>query len=201
MRNRIWPATAAALLLVAGAATPALAGGGLPVLTSLRAGHAEVTIYGDSLQIHTGTNTLTLETTGLEAGQVPQLRLLGPGGQVVTVPLSPLHIVAGPDGGHGDSHGDDSHGGGDDHGGDDHGGDGHGAPAADAVWFRGTAKVGATGLWKAELQVGGEKATDEVKVVENGPSGLFLGATGLAMGGTIIYGAIQRRRPQHGRGK
>lgn len=207
MKHRIWPATAAALLLLAGTASTALASGGLPVITSLRAGDADVTIYGDSLLIHTGTNTLTVEAAGLADEHPPQLSLISPDGTTVPVPLEPLHVVAGPDGGHGDSHGAapaDDHGTApaDDHGtaADSHGAaDDHGAAPADMVMFRGKVAVRTTGLWKAQLQVNGKTVTDEVKVVNNGPSRAYLAFTGLAMGGTILYGAIVRRRPQIGR--
>ncbi|HWI53111.1 MAG TPA: hypothetical protein VNT01_13305 [Symbiobacteriaceae bacterium] len=185
MRNRMLPAIPAALLILLGTAAPAFAGGGLPVLSTLKAGHAEVTIYGDSLFVHTGTNTLTLEVTELPAGVTPGLRLTGPDGQVILVELSPLHVVEGP----AESHGSGGEGHGDEHGG------GHGAaPAADATWFRGKAAVPATGLWKAQLEISGAIATDEIKVVTNGPSPFYLAVTGVAMGGTILYGAVQRRK-------
>ncbi|MDF2626220.1 MAG: hypothetical protein K0R39_51 [Symbiobacteriaceae bacterium] len=187
MKHRIWPVAAAALLLAAGAASPALAGGGLPVITSLRAGDTDVTIYGDSLLMHTGTNTLTVEATGLHDSHGPELSLIGPDGTTLSVPLEPLHIVAGPDGGHGDSHGSSGH------------GDDHATAAADAVWFRGKVAVRTTGYWKVQFHMDGKTVTDEVKVVENGPSRAYLAFTGLAMGGTIVYGAIVRRRQPNGR--
>lgn len=209
MRQRILPAIAAALVLVAGTAAPAFAGAGLPVLSTMTVGQTEVTLYGDSLFVHTGTNKLTLEVTGLPEGATMALNLTGPDGQVVQVPLKPLRFVEGPAEDHGGEHGEEPAAASGDHGasqpaaaGGDHG-DGHSgeADAAGAVtWFRGKAVVSATGTWKAQLLVNGDKATDELKVVDNGPDPFYLAATGLAMGGTIIYGAIQRRRqPQEGR--
>lgn len=190
MRNRMLPAIPAALVILLATAAPAFAGGGLPVLATLKAGHAEITLYGDSLFVHTGANTLTLEATELPSGATPGLRLTGPNGQVVQVPLSPLNVVAGPAESHGEGHGE---GHGDEHGGG-HGAPTENAPTEDAVWFRGKAAVPAAGIWKAQLEVNGVTATDEIKVVTNGPSRFYLAVTGVTMGGTILYGAIQRRR-------
>ena len=195
MRNRILPAIPAAALLVLSAVTPAYAGGGLPVLTALKAGTAEITVYGDSLFLHPGTNTLTLEATGVAEDAKITLSLTGPNGQLVQVPIGPLQYIQGPDGGHG---GGDDHGGGDEHSGSgEHGGseepsDGDHGAAEDVVWFRGKAAIPAAGLWKAQLTVNGATASDELQAVKNGPSPIYLAFTGLAMGGTAIYGLTQR---------
>ncbi|HYF93695.1 MAG TPA: hypothetical protein VD969_15885 [Symbiobacteriaceae bacterium] len=222
MRSRILPAIPAALLLILGAAAPALAGGGLPVLSSMKAGNTEVTIYGDSMFVHTGTNTLTVEATGLPEGAAIALNLIGPDGKTVVVPLRPLRVVAGPADAHGGDHENESDGhesedsghesedSGHESDGDAHEtestqhgsshdaqADQHGDEPAESespVWFRGKASVPTTGTWKAQLEIGGAKATDELKVVGNGPSPLYLAFTGVIMGGTITYGAIQRRR-------
>ena len=215
MRSRILPAIPAALLLILGAAAPALAGGGLPVLSSMKAGNTEVTIYGDSMFVHTGTNTLTVEATGLPEGAAIALNLIGPDGKTVVVPLRPLRVVAGPADAHGGDHENESDGHESEDSGHESDGDAHEtestqhgsshdaqadqhgdepAESESPVWFRGKASVPTTGTWKAQLEIGGAKATDELKVVGNGPSPLYLAFTGVIMGGTITYGAIQRRR-------
>ncbi|HWI60521.1 MAG TPA: hypothetical protein VNT75_01645 [Symbiobacteriaceae bacterium] len=183
---RILPALPAAALLVLTAVTPAYAGGGLPVLTALKAGPAEITVYGDSLFLHPGSNTLTLEATGVAEDAKITLQLTGPSGQVVNVPIGPLQYIQGPDGGHG---GGDDHGSG---GGDEHGDEHSAAAAEDVVWFRGKAALPADGRWKAQLTVNGATATDELNVVKNGPSPYYLAVTGLAMGGTALYSVTQR---------
>lgn len=69
---------------------------------------------------------------------------------------------------------------------------------------RGSARLDATGTWKARLLIrdpNGEVMTAEMAldVVDGGPNPIYLGTTGLLIGGSLLYGATQRRRQPNGR--
>jgi hypothetical protein len=153
------------------------------------------------------------------------------------VPLNPLTVLSGPDGGHGDDHGApaaDSHGTtADSHGttanshgttanshgttADSHGttANSHGTTAnssgtatasdhehaaePEALNARGKVKLDQTGNWTAVLQIHGTPEGDlhaeaPFTVENGGPSRPYLAFTGLLMGGTAIYAAINRRK-------
>lgn len=205
MRYTTW---ASALLLTLAAATPALASVGLPRLASLDVGPYQATLLGDSPQLHTGTNTITLAVPELPHEAKVALQFVGPKGQVVRVPLKPLVVLSGPEGDHGakvDDHGSakvDDHGdGGDDHGnakvgdhgdgGDDHGG---GEVDANASQLRGKAVLKEIGAWKAVLTIDGVSEAFTFDVVQGGPNRLFVGFAGSVMGGAILFGIVERRR-------
>lgn len=108
---------------------------------------------------------------------------------------------------------------------DGHGGDSHGTPAPapaktddhessdghgdeDALGeagynARGKVRLSETGEWKLIFALTDDhgavtRSEAHVPVEQGGPNRLFLAVTGSLMGGTMIYGAIERRR-QHGR--
>jgi hypothetical protein len=82
--------------------------------------------------------------------------------------------------------------------------DGHatGAPARqDVIGFtgRGLARLDATGAWTATVRIrdaSGQAllASAQVNVVDGGPNPLYLATTGLLIGGSLLFGMIQRRR-------
>lgn len=228
MRRLAYPA---AILLLLASATVANAGAGLPKLATLEAGGYKAAVHIDSQVPHVGTNVLTIESSSLPGGAHVELSLIGPDGQTVSVPLKPLVVLTGPEGGHGgeaadshaaptaDSHAApaaDSHGA--DHAApktDSHGtaSDGHGAAAesnahggestaAAGYNARGKAQLNQTGHWTAVLVIDGvpegkltAKAPFEVE--QGGPNRIFLAFSGLLMGGTMIYGAVNRRSHVH----
>lgn len=64
---------------------------------------------------------------------------------------------------------------------------------------RGQAAPDATGDWTATLVIGDDhgsqwQAATTLAVVRGGPNRLYVGFVGLLMGGSVTYGAIQRRR-------
>jgi len=248
MRRLAYPA---AILLLVTSAVTAYAGAGLPKLASFTVGTYKVGVHVDSLVPRVGTNVLTVEAASLPHGAQVELKLVGPGGQTVEVPLNPLTVLSGPDGGHGDDHGApaaDSHGAAaDSHGTttDSHGtaanshgtpdnshgtpADSHGTPAnshgtpanshgtpsnshdtaaasdhehaaeSEALNARGKVKLDQTGNWTAVLQIHGTPEGDlhaeaPFTVENGGPSRPYLAFTGLLMGGTAIYAAINRRK-------
>jgi hypothetical protein len=77
------------------------------------------------------------------------------------------------------------------------------AATATAYAARGKADLNATGSWHLVVEITGhdqkEAAEAHVEVVQGGPNGAYLGFTGLLMGGTFIYGVVQRRRENIGR--
>ena len=100
-------AVAFAALLLAAGTTPALAGGGLPKVTSIEVGPHRASIHNDSPSVLTSSNTLTVEIADLTADHRVSLTLVGPNGERIAVPLSAVAVLDGPDGGHGG--GEDSH--------------------------------------------------------------------------------------------
>jgi hypothetical protein len=61
------------------------------------------------------------------------------------------------------------------------------------------ARLPATGSWRAVLTVGNEQAerlTAELplEATADGPSAVYLGFMGFLIGGSMLYGAIQRLR-------
>lgn len=104
MRRLAYPA--AILLLFAGVTT-AHAGVGLPKLAAMTAGGYQANVYTDSYIPHVGANMFSVELDGLPEGAHVSLKLVGPKGQTVSVPLKPLTVISGPEGGHGE---DEEHG-------------------------------------------------------------------------------------------
>jgi hypothetical protein len=208
----------AALLLVLTAATPALANAGLPKIASLQVGSHVVAVHGDSPSLHTGTNTLTVEIADLTPDHTVTLSLKGPSGQSVAVPLEDLVILSGPDEhshGEADMSGMDMGGmnmGGMDMPGMSHdsGTSGHDMSAmshdsgsAEGFNARGKVSLNATGTWHVVVEVAGhdqkQSAEAHADVVDNGPNRVYLGFTGFLMGGTFLYGIVERRRQHVGR--
>ncbi|MFZ5827522.1 MAG: hypothetical protein ACOY94_24735 [Bacillota bacterium] len=180
MRHTVWVFV---LLLALTASAPVLAGPGLPTLVRIDVGPYKVSLLNDSPSFKTGSNTVTVVVPGLEPEAAVSLQFVGPAGQVVKVPLAQLVVLSGPDGGHGI---------GDDHGArDDHGDDGHDDGAYQA---RGKMKLSTTGTWTAVLSIDGATEKTMFEVEQGGPNRLFLGVAGSLMGGSMIYGAIERRR-------
>jgi hypothetical protein len=122
------------------------------------------------------------------------------------------HDGAGEADGHGhdsaaqaDAHGHDSAAETDAHG---HGGDGHdeaqsghhgGSLPVGGYLARGRVKLDQPGTWQLTVTVTGDPAgkqaaTIPVTVVDGSPNRVYLGATGLIMTGTVLYGALHRRR-------
>lgn len=213
MRRLALPATAAWLLF---AATTAFAGAGLPKIATVQAGPYDAVLSNDSKGARTGSNVFTLEIPEF-AGDKVSLRLTGPAGQIVVVPLKPLVVLGG--GGHGegethampepDSHGKaadaheketGSHGSGSSGEANSSGGDAHGdSPPENGYLARGKVRLNATGTWTAQLEVtdaqGASTAVEfPLQVKQGGPNTLYVSFSGLLMGGTVVYGWIQRRR-------
>ena len=88
----------AALLL--NAAAPVQAGVGMPEIGSLQIGSYRAHLLNDSAGLRRGTNTLTVHIPDLPVGDDVTLRLYGPGGELIDVPLRPLRVLSGPEGGH-----------------------------------------------------------------------------------------------------
>jgi hypothetical protein len=199
MRRLAYPA--AILLLVTSAAT-AYAGAGLPKLASFTVGTYQLGVHVDSLIPRVGTNVLTVEAASLPHGAQVALKLVGPGGQTVDVPLDPLTVLTGPDGGHGDDHGApaaDSHGTPANSHGTTAASDHEHAAESEALNARGKVKLDQTGNWTAVLQIHGTPEGDlhaeaPFTVENGGPSRPYLAFTGLLMGGTAFYAAINRRK-------
>jgi hypothetical protein len=82
-----------------------------------------------------------------------------------------------------------------------HGTDAHGPDIVTGFAARGTARVPATGAWRAVLTAGdghGPPMTGELAlaVTSDGPSLLYLGFLGVLSGGSVLYGWVHRRRGQ-----
>jgi hypothetical protein len=265
----------AVLLLLVCVATPVQAGVGMPEIGSIQIGPHRAHLLNDSAGLRTGTNTLTVHIPDLAVGDGVTLRLHGPGGELIDVPLRPLRVLGGPERRHavvaaptteaahgatasaGHAHGPapERDAGSDDHarhggqkahretpagesaqhahahGQPGHGGDvaggnaagshapdeathagdtravvpgGHGADAHGGGGFagfaaRGTARLPATGAWRAVLTAGdgrGEPLTGELvlDVTTDGPNPLYLGFLGFLSGGSVLFGWIHRRR-------
>ncbi|HEY3365952.1 MAG TPA: hypothetical protein VGK74_12925 [Symbiobacteriaceae bacterium] len=220
MRRLILPAAA---LLVLAAATPALASAGLPKIASVEVGGYKVAIHDDSFSAKTGANTFTVEIGDFPAGHTVHLKLVGPQAQVVAVPLQDLLVLEGPDDGHGDSadmanmpgmadmpgmDGHDTASSGHDSGSTGHGGtpDAHDtANGGQAYTARGKAVLDAPGTWKVVVKIDGDHdgpvtAEAPIDVHPGGPAPLYLGFTGVSMGGFLTYGIV-RRRNERGAGR
>jgi len=188
-----------ALFAVLAATTPAFADGGLPKIASLQVGSHTVSIHGDSPSLHTGTNTFTVEIPALSSAHSVSLRLTGPSGQTVSVPLKDLVVVSGPE--DHSSMADMPGMAGMDHG--TAGGDGAHSHDEGSFDARGKAVINTPGTWTIAVDITGhggtQSAQTSVDVVRGGPSRLYLGFTGLLIGGSITYGVAQRRRQNNGR--
>lgn len=101
MRKTIW---VLALLIALAVPAPAMAGAGLPQLARLEVGSYQAQLLGDSPQLHTGTNTITVSVPGLFSDNSVSLEFVGPKGQIVQVPLRTLVVLDGPDAGHDAAH-------------------------------------------------------------------------------------------------
>ena len=88
------------LLLLPNAAVPVQAGVGMPEIGSLQIGSYRAHLLNDSARLRRGTNTLTVHIPDLPLGDDVTLRLYGPGGELINVPLRPLRVLSGPEGGH-----------------------------------------------------------------------------------------------------
>ena len=88
------------LLLLPNAAAPVQAGVGMPEIGSLQIGSYRAHLLNDSAGLRRGTNTLTVHIPDLPLGDDVTLRLYGPGGELINVPLRPLRVLSGPEGGH-----------------------------------------------------------------------------------------------------
>jgi hypothetical protein len=89
------------LLWLLNAAAPVQAGVGMPEIGSLQVGFYRAHLLNDSAGLRRGTNTLTVHIPDLPAGDDVTLRLHGPEGELIDVPLRPLRVLNGPAGGHG----------------------------------------------------------------------------------------------------
>ena len=186
MRHTVWVFV---LLLALTASAPVLAGPGLPTVARLDVGPYKVSLLNDSPSFITGSNTVTVVVPGLEPEAAVSLQFVSPEGQMVKVPLEHLVVLSGPDGGHGAG---DHHGAEDDHG--EAGGHGDYGHDADGYQARGKVKLDATGTWTADLSINGATEKIHFNVEQGGPNRLFLGVAGAVMGGSMIYGAIERGR-------
>ncbi len=88
------------LLWLLNAAPPVQAGVGMPEIGSLQIGSYRAHLLNDSARLRRGTNTLTVHIPDLPVGDDVTLRLYGPGGALIDVPLRPLRVLSGPEGGH-----------------------------------------------------------------------------------------------------
>jgi hypothetical protein len=90
----------ALLLWLLNAVAPVQAGVGMPEIGSLQIGVYRAHLLNDSAGIRRGSNTLTVHIPDLPAGDDVTLSLHGPGGELIDVPLRPLRVLSGPEGGH-----------------------------------------------------------------------------------------------------
>ena len=88
------------LLWLLNAAAPVQAGVGMPEIGSLQIGSYRAHLLNDSAGLRRGTNTLTVHIPDLPVGDDVTLRLYGPGGELIDVPLRPLRVLSGPEGDH-----------------------------------------------------------------------------------------------------
>jgi hypothetical protein len=72
----------------------------MPEIGSLQIGSYRAHLLNDSAGLRRGTNTLTVHIPDLPAGDDVTLRLHGPEGELIDVPLRPLRVLSGPEGGH-----------------------------------------------------------------------------------------------------
>lgn len=213
----------AALLLVLGIAAPAFADGSLPLIAVVQAGPYRVSIHNDSKHLRSGTNRITLEVDGKPTAHSVSVTLVSPDGQTMKVPMRNL-IVLGSASADDHSHGasPNSPGSSSDHSsmGSMPGMDmSHpmpgtvpsapaAAPSGEAAphehgngtfLARGEARLSMTGTWTARLEVWdehGEPTRTEVSVpvVPGSPNPYYMGFTGTLIGGSLLYGTINRRR-------
>lgn len=224
MRRKI--AITFALMLALGAPATVSASAGLPKLAGLELSTYHAQIFGDSPSLHTGTNTITIAISDFPADTALTLTVLGPSGQVVNVPLSPLTVLSGPTDSHdqsatahpstgarGMSHMNGTPSSGHGSATENHTGLSHDAPAPTghggddheqaSFNVRGKAVITEPGAWRFVLDAQdhhGEtlKAEASVDAEQGGPSRVYLGVTGLIMAGSITYGAVNRRRQPTG---
>jgi hypothetical protein len=72
----------------------------MPEIGSLQVGPYRARLLNDSVGLRQGPNTLTVHIPDLPAGHGVTLRLHGPGGELIDVPLRPLRVLRGPEGRH-----------------------------------------------------------------------------------------------------
>jgi hypothetical protein len=84
------------LLLLVPVAMPVQAAVGMPEIGWLQVGSYRARLLNDSPGLRRGTNTLTVHIPDLPAGHGVTLRLHGPGGELIDVPLRPLRVLRGP---------------------------------------------------------------------------------------------------------
>jgi len=88
------------LLWLLNAAAPVQAGVGMPEIGSLQIGAYRAHLLNDSAGLRRGTNTLTVHIPDLPVGDDVTLRLHGPEGALIDVPLRSLRVLSGPEGGY-----------------------------------------------------------------------------------------------------
>ncbi|HEY3368183.1 MAG TPA: hypothetical protein VGK74_24285 [Symbiobacteriaceae bacterium] len=198
-----------ALLLLLSLAAPAYAGGSLPLVAAVQAGPYRISVHNNSQQVRVGTNQITVEVEGKPSAHAVGLRLTGPRGDVVQVPMRNLVVLGAiPTDEHGHGTGSPQAAMNDMPGmGAQTSTPPAAAPAGEAAphehgngtfFARGQARLYTPGNWTARLEIWdehGQATPVEVQfaVATNGPSPVFLGFTGLLILGSIGYGLIQRR--------
>lgn len=165
---------ACAAALVWPAAT--LAHEGLPDVAAVPVGPYVVTVLNDSPTLVTGHNTITVQVEDLPAGSRVALRLDGPAGKTVDVPLGPVWLVDGAGPGHDVAV---------------HGGAGS-AVAAPEQGARGP--IPAVGRRDAEVSAGGV-AMDHAAIGHGGASGVGPGGASAGDQEATGHGAASRHDP------
>jgi hypothetical protein len=211
MRHTAIPAAALLVLLTA---SQALASAGLPKITSLELGPHKAAIHNNSQTARIGSNTITIEITEVPVGHTVHLRFIGPDGQTLDPQLRPLQVLSGPEDAHGGHETTDGH---KATGGHDMAGmpgmaghdmtetTGHGTDTASQTFTARTdVKFPEGGTWKAVLVLEadhGDKLQAEApfEVTYGGPNRVFVASSGIIMVGSMLYGAVQRRRKSGGR--
>ncbi|MGE5675371.1 MAG: 4Fe-4S binding protein [Mycobacterium leprae] len=211
-----------ALILSLAMAGPAQASGGsslrggtAPAVALFDVGPHSAAVTADSPQVHTGRNTFTLELCSLPPQAKATLKLTGPHGQVIDVPLTPLAMPQGsgpttlPVGA--DGHAGHNHGGGSGVMGSNAGAaagefvphshdGGLTSDAGFSYHVRGSARLDEPGEWVGTVQAPdpdkGVVTNDfTILVVRGGPNPWYLWIAGLLIGGSLLLGAIGRRSP------
>jgi hypothetical protein len=210
--HRTVPLLAAALSFAV--AVPAMASGGLPLLSSIEAGPYSIALYNDSPTLVTGRNVLTLEIPAAADSARVQFELVASGGQSFPVRLRPVSVLGG-----GGSTANDMAGMADMPGmpansaPDGHSAGGHSpagtsesaapgaaphASAAEGTLLRGAVDLPTAGNWTARLSVvgpAGEAYTVEtaLNAEYGGPNRLYLLVTGSLMAAVVVFGTVMRR--------